>query len=134
VTNSPFGDLKFISEQETGIVYVVPTHSKSVKPELTSPSAFALEQNFPNPFNPSTMISYTLPADGQVNLRVLDLLGKEVASLVDDQKEAGTYTVTFNGADNSGKVLPSGTYMYRLDVTTAEGKTFTNTKKMTLSK
>jgi hypothetical protein len=135
VENCPFGDLRYITEKNTGIVYVVPTlHKAAPKSIDQAAGTFTLEQNYPNPFNPTTMISYSVKTDAQVTLRVLDLLGKEVATLVNDHKVAGNYSVSFNGMDNNGNVIPSGTYLYRIDVTTASGETFTNTKKMTLSK
>jgi hypothetical protein len=70
-----------------------------------------LEQNFPNPFNPTTEIGYRIPVTGFVTLEVYDLLGREVATLVNAQMEAGIYTVMFDGAG-----LASGTYLYRLEV------------------
>jgi C1A family cysteine protease len=70
---------------------------------------FALGQNYPNPFNPSTVISYALKQGSRVSLKVYDLLGNEVASLVDEQKPAGEYFVKFNAA-----TLASGIYFYRL--------------------
>ncbi len=132
VKNSPFGDLQYIGEKESGIVYVVPTMRKSAPVEGT-PNMFVLEQNYPNPFNPSTTIAYSLTESAQVTLRVLDMLGKEVVTLVNDSKAAGSYTVSFNGLDMNGNSLPSGAYMYRIDVTTADG-TQTASRMMTLSK
>ena len=73
------------------------------------PKVFALEQNFPNPFNPSTMIGYQLPAANHVSLKVYDVIGRVVATLVDEIKEAGTYTVHFDGSK-----LSSGIYFARL--------------------
>ncbi len=73
------------------------------------PVAVALFQNYPNPFNPSTTIGYQLPVSGHVRLAVFDLLGREVAVLVNERKEAGTHTVTFEAAG-----LASGVYFYRL--------------------
>ena len=73
------------------------------------PDAFYLSQNYPNPFNPSTKIDYVVSSGEKVSLKVYDLLGREVATLVDEYKQAGNYTVTFN-AEN----LTSGVYIYRL--------------------
>ena len=74
------------------------------------PAAFALFQNYPNPFNPSTVISYRLPVTGHVVLRVFDILGREVTTIVNEVQTAGNHSVTFNARD-----LPSGVYFYRLD-------------------
>ncbi|MCA0447999.1 MAG: N-acetylmuramoyl-L-alanine amidase [Bacteroidetes bacterium] len=73
------------------------------------PAHYALSQNYPNPFNPSTIISYDLPNDGNISIRVYDLFGKEVGILVSGFKNAGRYTVEFNGSN-----LSSGVYFYRL--------------------
>jgi hypothetical protein len=88
------------------------------------PTVYALEQNYPNPFNPTTGVRYQVPGVSDVKLIVYDLLGKAVATLVNERKAAGTYTVTF---DASG--LASGVYLYRL---TAGGQVFM--KKMLLVK
>lgn len=73
------------------------------------PKAFALYQNYPNPFNPSTVISYDLPVNGAVALRVYDILGREVETIVNERQVAGNHTATFNASN-----LPSGVYFYRL--------------------
>jgi len=70
---------------------------------------FALQQNYPNPFNPSTNISFSIPSKSFVSLNVFDLTGKEVVTLVNEVKSAGTYTATFNAVN-----MPSGVYYYRL--------------------
>jgi hypothetical protein len=75
----------------------------------TAPKAFALEQNFPNPFNPTTTIYYQLPTDSRVSIVVYDLLGREVKRLVDEVKEAGYHDQRF---DASG--IASGVYFYRM--------------------
>ena len=88
------------------------------------PSKFSLAQNYPNPFNPNTVVSFQLPVAGFVSLKVYDISGREVSSLVNEVREAGYYSVTFDA-----KSLSSGTYFYKL--TEAE---FTQTKKMILIK
>ena len=75
------------------------------------PASFSLEQNYPNPFNPTTRIKYQIPNSGRVLLRVFDLLGREVRTLVDETKSPGLYEVTFDA-----KGLASGVYFYRLSV------------------
>lgn len=88
------------------------------------PKNFELSQNYPNPFNPSTTIEYSIPKDANVTLKIYDVLGKEVATLVNEQKSAGTYIVNWNASN-----LSSGAYFYR--ITAGE---FTATKKMFLLK
>ncbi len=77
--------------------------------DLSTPTCFALSQNYPNPFNPSTSISFSLPTQSFVSLKVFDLIGKEVTTLVSDELPAGNYTSQWNAAD-----MPSGVYFYRL--------------------
>lgn len=89
------------------------TTSAPQRPEVT-PLQFSLEQNFPNPFNPSTVISFTLPHAGRVRLEVLNLLGEPVVLLLDEEREAGTHRVTWNGTNQNGNTVPSGVYFYKL--------------------
>jgi hypothetical protein len=91
---------------------------------VTAPKEFALEQNYPNPFNPTTVISYQLPVSGNVSLKIFDILGKEVAVLVNEVKEAGSYSAQFDGTK-----LSSGLYFYKL--TTNQ---FSSIRKMLLLK
>ena len=79
------------------------------------PSRFALAQNYPNPFNPGTTISYTLPRAGWVNLKIYNLLGEEVLSLVQQPQPAGEYRVFWNGRNKNGQPVGSGVYIYRLE-------------------
>jgi photosystem II stability/assembly factor-like uncharacterized protein len=88
------------------------------------PSSYSLSQNYPNPFNPVTKINYELPKSGLVTMKVYDVLGQEVATLVNEVKNAGTYNVEFNGAS-----LSSGIYFYKL-----ESNGFSDIKKMMLIK
>ena len=85
---------------------------------------FELQQNYPNPFNPSTKINYRLPIKSQVTLKVYDIIGNEVASLVNEEKPAGAYEIAFDAAG-----LSSGLYFYKLST-----GSFVQTKKMTLIK
>ena len=93
-----------------------------------SPSLFSLEQNYPNPFNPSTKISWQLPVGSHQTLKVFDVLGNEIATLVNEEKPAGTYEVTFNPV-SSIKNPASGIYFYQL-----KAGTYLETKKMILLK
>jgi len=81
---------------------------------------FALNQNYPNPFNPVTQIKYQVPTASKVTLKVYDILGREVATLVDQVRTAGVYSVSFNGSS-----LSSGVYFYRMTA----GK-FNQTKRL----
>jgi hypothetical protein len=83
-------------------------------PNQNIPNYFNLYANYPNPFNPATHIAYDLPEELKVRIEVFDLLGRQVCTLVDETKQAGKYLVTWNGRDQSGKVVSSGIYMYRI--------------------
>lgn len=108
----------------------VPT---KVPNEVTSISSYTLEQNYPNPFNPSTIISWQLPAAGHVTLKIFDLLGNEIVTLIDEQQSEGSYKVGFN--NNSGpNDLPSGVYFYRMEVSSSNSTVFSSTKKLMLMK
>ena len=78
------------------------------------PTDFALGQNYPNPFNPSTIIPYQLPAAGHVRLEVFNILGQRLATLVDAEQSAGTYTAQWDGTDAAGRAVGAGVYIYRL--------------------
>ncbi len=78
------------------------------------PSAFELSQNYPNPFNPSTIIRFALPKSSFVTLKIYNILGQEVKTLVNENRNAGTYSVQWNGDDNFGIQAASGAYIYRI--------------------
>jgi hypothetical protein len=99
-------------------------YSNEIEVDLGIPAEFSLQQNYPNPFNPETVINYQLPINGKVTLKVFDMLGREVVTLVDEVKEAGTYNVSFNG-----KAFTSGAYVYRL-----QSGNYVKTIKMVLMK
>ncbi len=90
------------------------------------PTEYALEQNFPNPFNPETVIKYSIPKASMVSLKIYDVLGREVATLINQNQNAGRYTYNFSAANYK---LASGVYMYRL-----EAGSFVDTKKLILVK
>jgi len=92
------------------------------------PTNFVLGQNYPNPFNPTTVINYSIPKRSFVTLKIYDILGREVLTLVNEEKPAGNYKVTFNGVN-----LPSGVYFYRLSAT-GKANNFVETKKLVLLK
>jgi len=93
-----------------------------VEDEISLPTEFSLEQNYPNPFNPSTKINYSVPQTSNVVIKVYDILGSEIETLVNEEKPTGTYELTWY-AEN----LPSGVYFYRL-----KAGEFLGTKKMIL--
>jgi enterochelin esterase-like enzyme len=118
--------LKILKPFTKGDVYeflALPTGVVSVHP-LSLPLAFRLEQNYPNPFNPMTAVRFQLPVVSDVKLAVFDILGREVAMLVNERKDAGTHQVSFDA-----KGLASGVYLYRITA-----GPYTETKKLVLLK
>ncbi|MGZ5192161.1 MAG: T9SS type A sorting domain-containing protein [Flavisolibacter sp.] len=109
---------KSLPSEEASIILV------GVEKDNEQPLEFAVSQNFPNPFNPSTTISYSIPTSEFVTLKVFDVLGREVATLVNEEKPNGIYKVDFDGSG-----LSSGIYFYTLKA----GK-FTQTRKLVLMK
>ena len=99
-------------------------YSNEVSVNISIPLEFALKQNYPNPFNPTTKINYQIPKASFVTLRVYDVLGKEVATLVNEEKSAGSYEFQFDGSE-----LSSGIYFYKLNA-----GSFTQINKMTMIK
>ncbi len=100
------------------------SYSNEVNVKVTSPLQYSLEQNYPNPFNPNTTIKYSMPEDGFVKLKVYNLLGEEIISLVNNEQKAGRYEVVFDASR-----FASGVYYYRL-----ETSKYTSIKKMILLK
>ncbi|QKJ97892.1 MAG: T9SS type A sorting domain-containing protein [Ignavibacteriota bacterium] len=93
-------------------------------------SGFSLSDAYPNPFNPTTTIRYEIGEYGYVSLKVYNILGIEVATLVNEEKQAGNYEVEFNSVETSHDLsLPSGIYLYQLKV-----GSYSETKKMVLLK
>ena len=96
------------------------------------PGAFALSQNYPNPFNPTTVIRYALPSVSRVTLKVYNILGQEVKTLVNRDEEPGYRTVVWQGTNNAGNVVASGIYFYRIEANSLSGARFIETKKVVL--
>lgn len=99
------------------------------EPVETLPKAFALKQNFPNPFNPITSIAFEMPTAENVCLTIYNILGQSVKTLVNDQRSAGRYTILWDGRDDAGLTVGSGVYFYRM-----QAGSFTKTAKMVFLK
>lgn len=97
--------------------------------EEKTPKSFSLSQNFPNPFNPQTVIKYDLPEPAQVSIIIYNILGQKVRTLVDENQQAGYKSVSWDGKDDQGKDIASGIYFYKI-----EAGDFSTVKKMVLLK
>jgi plastocyanin len=106
----------------SGIIRV--NSSTGVKDNVSQPDRFLVEQNYPNPFNPTTTIRYTIPQNGLVTVKVFNILGKELATVVHGVESAGSHEIQFDAAN-----LTSGIYFYRI-----QNGNFTQTKKMLVLK
>ena len=104
-------------------------YSKVVEVEVLAPAVFALDQNYPNPFNPSTAINFRLAVDSKVSMKVFNVLGQEVANLLNGNFVAGSHQVNFDASS-----LNSGVYLYRIEASGIDGTNFVDVKKMTLTK
>ena len=107
-----------------GVATLSKSYPDFVGNDISVPSGFILYQNYPNPFNPSTKIQYAISSRQFVSLRVYDVLGNEIATLVNEEKPAGSYEINFNASG-----LTSGMYFYSIKV-----GNFSETKKMLLLK
>ena len=125
---------QYASGQYCGAVYVyngfITGISETGKANI--PVNFAVEQNYPNPFNPSTKIRFAMREGEYVELKIYDLLGREVKTLVNERKPAGRYTVQWDGTNDSGQPVASAVYLYKLTVGKASRPAFTKTRKMVL--
>jgi hypothetical protein len=109
-----------------------PASTSAVNDPGGLPSSFNLSQNYPNPFNPTTSINFNIPVKSFITLKIFDISGKEVATLFNGEKDAGTYQVQWN-ADG----FPSGIYFYKLEANNSQANlpsNFSNTKKLILLK
>jgi hypothetical protein len=103
------GEFVYVAEKIDGLSVYRNDLVTSVEDAQTAPSAFALDRNYPNPFNPATVLRYQVAVAGQVNIAVYDLLGRQIAVLVNEVTAPGSYVVRFDAAG-----LPSGMYVYRM--------------------
>jgi hypothetical protein len=104
-------------------------YSDPVEVDIIVPDVYSLHQNYPNPFNPSTKITFTLAANANVTLKVFDVLGQEVMTLINQDITAGVHTYDFDAAG-----INSGVYFYRIEANGIDGTNFTSVKKMILLK
>jgi hypothetical protein len=99
------------------------------------PKIFSLSQNYPNPFNPQTRIKYDLPHTGKVLMKVYNIVGEEICTLVDEVKPAASFEVLWDGRDNTGHRVATGVYLYQLEVqdpSTGSGQGLMQTRRMLL--
>ena len=102
------GKYGFIASYKNSYTKVEEDHIRSI------PTNFSLYQNYPNPFNPTTEIRFTIPALTHVSLKIFNLMGQEIATLMDAQKTAGTHAISWDGKNRDGHAVSSGVYIYRL--------------------
>ncbi|HJP31651.1 MAG: DUF3179 domain-containing (seleno)protein [Candidatus Latescibacteria bacterium] len=115
-----------------GIIEAPPEMTAVLEPAGAAvPDGFELTQNFPNPFNPDTRIRFTLPIDGQMSLQIYNTAGQLVRSLAEGTHRAGFYDVTWDGTDDAGRRIASGTYLYHLEMETAG---YSESRRMTLTR
>lgn len=126
--NSNFSQ-PFATVQNDTFIVARPSSMTSVEQANESVKDFQLQQNYPNPFNNTTVVRYSISEDSQVSIKVYDISGREIETLVNSNQAPGTYSIGFGNS-----ALASGTYLYRMTTKTAEGKTSVQTKKMIVMK
>jgi hypothetical protein len=126
------GNIRLDLEEREKLVLSIRPTNKQQERAVT----FSLEQNFPNPFNPSTQVRYSIPVDALVTVKVYSSLGQEVGLLVNGVQQAGTYTVSWDGKDSQQMPVSSGIYFVRMIATSVAKKDllYSNTKKILLLK
>jgi hypothetical protein len=119
----------------TGLAFSINGPVVSVDGEQSViPEEYSLKQNYPNPFNPTTKIEFALPVTADVELVVYNILGQQIATLINEQRNAGNHSIFWNADDSKGIKLSSGVYLYMLKATGNNGSEFQETKKMVLLK
>lgn len=102
--------------------------------EEALPTSYSLFQNYPNPFNPSTNVKFALPLQSRVNVEIYNVLGQRVRTLVNDEFVAGYHVVEWNGKNDAGQQLSSGVYMLKIAATNADGRSFSDVRKLMMVK
>lgn len=138
-SENPSHNLTYVyNEKVDGVPYVQEINPEfeganvslnSQAPGVALPTEFSLSQNVPNPFNPTTQVSFALPKAANVNLTIYNVLGQQVKTLVNQELAAGVQTIEWDGTDYSGRTVASGVYFYRLNA-----GDFQATKKMLMLK
>lgn len=113
-------DLVLVKTTQNGVL-------TAIEPQGVHPQSYSLNQNFPNPFNPSTVITYQLPQSAEVSIQVYNALGQLIKTLISEEQSAGSHSVVWDGFDEKGRAVPSGIFMY-----TIQSKDFIKTRKMVL--
>ncbi|MBN2013089.1 T9SS type A sorting domain-containing protein [candidate division KSB1 bacterium] len=121
-TNYDYEEAKLIRIIDSLIPTAVDKNDANEKPV-----GFALHQNYPNPFNSSTEISYDLPVSTHITLKIYDILGKEIRTLVNETQPANHYKINWDGKNSAGNDVPSGIYFYRMTA-----PTFSQTQKLSM--
>lgn len=124
ISNETYKELDYSTDGVIDLISDIQGRPTIFNATLLQPKTYSLSQNYPNPFNPSTTIEYSVPENSFVSLKIFDMTGREISTLVSTQQETGTYIVDWNAAK-----LSSGVYFYRLNA-----GNFVETKKMILAK
>ncbi|MCI0531301.1 MAG: FG-GAP-like repeat-containing protein [candidate division Zixibacteria bacterium] len=130
VVGAPYASPGGVHEAGSAYVYYLPEFPPVPRVNGNSiPDVFSLDQNYPNPFNPATSIQYRLAEPSNVDLKIFNILGQEVVSLVNEFKGAGQHQVAWDGKDQKGRLVPAGIYIYKI-----QAGDFVQSKKMLLLK
>lgn len=122
-----YGDSVYAVTYNDGLYLLTKSTAVGIRQKSRVPNTFALYQNYPNPFNPSTVISYQLTVSSHVILKVYDVIGREVETLIDETEKSGEHRVTLNASR-----LSSGVYFYRVEAAGNDGQKFVSVKKLVL--
>jgi hypothetical protein len=121
-----------LSSNTNGFFVAYDAKSGVTDGQVVSPTPFTLNQNYPNPFNPETSIRFNLPQPGLVQISVVDVSGRLVRTLLSELRNAGSYSVKWDGRDSAGNPVPSGIYICRMEARSSDGRRFTQSVKMGL--